>query len=92
MATTILQQLGKPALFMLGAHTMSFTVDALNFRVKGSKKANHIEIKLDADDTYTVTFRTIRGLKVKLVAEQSGVYVDNLHRVIEAETGLYTRL
>lgn len=92
VAHTILQQLGRPALMMLGAKDFFHAPTALSFRVRGSKTVSHIKIELTSSDTYTVTFSKVRGLKVKLVATLEDVYADSLHRVIETNTGLYTKL
>ena len=92
VAKTIAQQLGKPALFMLGAHTFTKTEDTLCFKIRGSQKVNLIQITLKVDDTYTMEFWRIRGVKSKCVKTLSGVYWDMLHDLIESETGLYTSL
>lgn len=107
----IYQQIGKQALYMLGANNFLYSSEDptwLSFRIKGSKKVNYIKIKLENDDTYTLTFSKIRKvdpLKAlsmnqeqyyaaanKIVAEVKGVYFDDLHDIIESRTGLYTRL
>jgi hypothetical protein len=41
---------------------------------------------------HTVEFWKVRGVDWRKVAEYSGVYVDQLHELIERETGLYTRM
>src|SRR5262245_36013186 len=94
VANIIRDQLGNRALFMLGAKDLlgSETEKSLSFRVRGSPTVNHIRIALAPNDTYTVTFSKVRGLKVKEVAKLEDVYVDSLHRVIEKNTGLYTSL
>ena len=51
-----------------------------------------VEITIEADDTYTVSAMRIRGSSVTRAAPVSGVYVDNLHAVLAAETGLAWRL
>lgn len=92
---TLLEQLGTGTLYMLGASGLVYdnTNDRLTFRVKGSPKANCIRIALDrVTDTYTVEFLKIRGLTCKAVADFSLVYADQLHKLIESQTGLYTRL
>jgi hypothetical protein len=90
VAQIIAAQLGGLTLKMLGATELVAFADGLQFRIKGSRKANKIVIKLDPSDTYTVTFWRSRDWTK--VAEVEGVYVDALHSTIETHTGLYARL
>jgi len=93
-ATIIRDQVGAACLALLGAKDLFATKkgQALQFKIgKGPKGVNLIEIELKADDTYTVTFSRIWGLKVTEKGQFDGVYVDMLHDLIEDETGLYTR-
>lgn len=105
VANTIKEQLGRVTLAMLGAHDLVGDHDHLQLKIKGSKRCNVIVIRLAADDTYTVrfskysplrfsrkTFLPISGGEDKEIALVEGVYVDRLHAVIEAETGLYTTM
>jgi len=57
-----------------------------------TNKANRVCITLDASDTYTVTFQSLRSLKLKTISEVSGVYADQLRAVFTSATGLYTSL
>jgi hypothetical protein len=92
VANEIRNQIGHKALFMLGAQYLMGDVDALSFRIRGSKLANHVKVQLMGDDTYAVTFTKIRGLNCRQVAQVSDVYVDSLHDTIESNTGLRTSL
>jgi hypothetical protein len=92
VAETIREQLGAVTLAMLGAHQLAGDDNSLQFAIKGSRRVNKIRIVLDDDDTYTVEFWKVRGADWRKVAEHSGVYVDQLHELIERETGLYTRM
>ena len=92
IAATIQSQLGHRTFAMMGAFNFLDHGDALGFRFKGSRKANHVKVTLAADDTYTLTFNKIRGYDFKEVATVAGVYASNLHAVIESTTGLYTSL
>lgn len=100
IARTIQQQLGNRALFMLGAHSLLDCGDGLSFRFKGSRrvderKVNYCKITLDPTDTYTVEFWKLgRAVTTdpKLVSKTAGIYCDQLHTLIETETGLYTSL
>jgi len=92
---TIQSQLGSKALFMIGAH--NFTTDeagnSLSFRIKGSRRVNHVKIVYDQVwDLYNVSFAQIGSCKYKRVSYYEGVYCDQLCEMIEKETGLYTRL
>ena len=90
VAETIRKQLGAVTLAMLGAHEFVSGPDSLQFAIKGSRRARKIRIVLDDDDTYTVDFWTGRGADMHRLAKHSGVYVDQLHELIERETGLFT--
>lgn len=93
VAGTILQQLGRGTLAMLGAHTFVSSFNSLTLRIKGCPKINCIKIELDVSDTYTMTFYKVGGKRMLVtVATETGVYVDCLHRTIETHTGLATRL
>lgn len=93
VASIIRDQLGRVTLAMLGAHDLVAWPDGLQFAIKGSpKKVTRIGITLAPDDTYTVTFYRGRGVNIAKVAEFEGVYVDQLHDVIEEETGLYATM
>jgi len=90
VAETILKQLGAVTLAMLGAHEFVAGPDSLQFAIKGSRRASKIRIVLDEDDTYNVEFWTGRGVDMHRFAKRSGVYVEQLHELIERETGLFT--
>lgn len=93
IAQILMGQLGRKALFMLGAHTfVSGGEFHLTFRIKGCPTINVIQIRLDPSDTYTVRFSRVRGSKVTKVSEHSDIYCDSLHRLIESETHLRTSL
>ena len=76
---------------MVGAYNF-FTFDektGVQFRFKGSKKANYVGIKLRSDDTYEVTFKKIWGTKVRTVEQYHGVYCDQLIELFENTTDLF---
>ncbi len=97
-ATTTMQQLTGSAnavsrlCAMIGAH--NFLTDsargAVQFRFKAKAKngANHADIALAADDTYTITFTSIRGMTIATKQTIEGVYADNLKGAFERSTGL----
>jgi len=104
VANTIRAQIGRGALFMMGAKDFVGSADSLTFKVRGSKKCNAITVKLEADDTYTITFKKVvssrinrktwevRPGRIDTVKELSGVYCDGLCQAFEMVTGLATKL
>ena len=104
IAKTIIQQLGNVCLSMLGAHTLVDLKDGLLFQIQGSETVDAVQIILHPSDTYIMTFWKIQKETRKLTAEIpfttvrwevvrsiDQVYWDDLHHLIEEETGLYTR-
>jgi hypothetical protein len=95
IAQTIIDQLGRGALYMLGAKNLVDLGDGLQFRIRGSRKANMIKIQLDGADLYNVMIIKIGrapSYKVTEVAHVSGLFADQLRAVIEKNTGLYMSL
>jgi len=92
VANTIKAQIGNRALFMLGAHEIGGTPNALAFRIRGSKAFNYIRVTLDPCDTYTVKFHKLFGGTIIATKVIDGVYSDGLHQVIELNTGLLCSL
>jgi hypothetical protein len=95
VANTIRAQLGNVATLLLGARDFVGADDSLAFSIKGCHRVNKVRIILDrGTDTYTVQFYLVRrrALDLKLVASVEAVHSDTLHRVIESNTGLATRL
>ena len=88
----IADQIGKPALFMMGAQNIIGGNNYLSFKIRGSKICTHIRVTLSHDDTYSVTFYKIQGTTIKRKEEINGVYIDKLREVIESNTGLYLSL
>ncbi len=94
VAETIWEQMGgSRAGMMIGVKHLVGDVDSLavRFNAKARNKANHVSVKLEADDTYTVTFYRIPrgGLDPKVVSEHPMVYADSLRSLFTSETGLY---
>lgn len=90
----IARQIGKKALYMLGARELLGDSNSISFKIRGSSKWKKIKIKLTAKDLYDITFYTwkkmdFQSLKSKEIKD---VYAQDLHRIIEKETGLYTSL
>lgn len=62
---------------------------AFRWAAKAANKANYMKITLEADDTYTVTFLSIRGSKMTEKGRFENVYCDMLVNLFESETGLF---
>ena len=92
IATTIKNQIGNKALFMLGAKNLCATDRGFSLRIRGSKKVNYIKITLNGMDLYDMEFGKVHGANYKVVATEDGIYNDMLHSLIEKNTGLYTSL
>jgi hypothetical protein len=95
---TILRQLGGGRFMaMTGASAVLGNSEGteLQFSIPRSRGINKVRIVLDrSDDTYDVAFYSIgkRGLSVREVAKQTGVYAEDLQRVFTTATGLDTSL
>lgn len=59
---------------------------------KQRSRGNCVEVRLDPDDTYTVTFYNLAGGEKKKVKELDDIYADQLVEVFEAQTGWHLRL
>ena len=96
VANTITQQIGNRALTMLGAKDLMGDKDSLTFRIgRNAQGVTHIKVRLDPSDTYTMQFlRKGRAPRYehKVVSEVDDVYAEDLRRIIELKTGMYTRL
>ena len=92
-ATTILAQLGGSRFVaMTGANNLVADATHLGLRFKGFRKANHLKVILDANDTYRLVFGKIKGWDYSVTAEIAGVYAENLRGAFEGHTGLATSL
>ena len=93
VANEIYRQIGKGALFMIGAKNFACDNNMLGFKIgRNSKSVNYIRITLNSMDTYDVDFLRIRAGEVKTVSEEHGIYNDMLRGAIERNTGLYTSI
>lgn len=59
---------------------------------KGSRKANRLDVVLDANDYYTLTFSRFTPKATKNVVSFDSVSCDQLREVFTAHTGLYCTL
>ena len=94
IAVTIIKQLGGGRMkAMTGAYGFVALKSGLQFRFRGSRKANSCRVILDAMDTYTFELWKI-GKKTlpKMVYQIDGGYDDMLIPLFEDYTGLRTSL
>jgi len=93
IAQTIANQLGHKALFMIGAKNLMAGKDYLQMKLgRNSGGWNALKIALNGLDLYDMTFYKIRKLKVTQEKTVDNIYFDQLHDIIETETGLRTSL
>lgn len=93
IANTILNQLGGKGRVgvMIGVkHFIDLGNGVgIRFAAKAKQGCNHVEVRLDPSDTYTLTFSKVTGLSAKLLATESDVYAEDLIRFFELQTGLF---
>lgn len=93
IAQTIAQQLGRKALFMIGAKNLMAGKDYLQMRLgRNSGGWNALKIALNGLDLYDMTFYKIRKLTVTKEKTVDNIYFDQLRDIIETETGMRTSL
>lgn len=98
IAKTILEQLGgRKFVVMTGAKKFLVGNRSLLFRLpaKGGwakRGINIVTVTLNGLDLYDVEFKRLFKLEVKTVAEESGVYAEDLQKVFTEHTGLRCRL
>lgn len=92
VAQTILEQIGGNRFrAMTGAKDFIGMSNGLMFRLPQrmcTNKANKVRITLEASDTYSVEFFSIRGVNVKAISTHEMIYADMLAATIGRETGL----
>ena len=92
-ATTIANQLGRAALYMIGAKQLIADGNALRFKImRNDSKINMIHIALTDADLYDVTYYNFRNLELTPIAVDHGIYADMLCASIRTNTGLATNL
>lgn len=76
---------------MLGAANINFSHNSVSFSFKGSRKFNGVHIVLNGKDTYDVTMIKRRwNPETNDVSED--IYAEDLSRLFNEKTGLYTYL
>ena len=92
-AQEIMRQLGGRKFEMLmGVKSKGIGKDGLIIHIgRNPKKVSHIIIDIDrGKDLYNLTFGKIFKYQFKVVKKLKGIYVDQLHDMIEKYTGLLT--
>ena len=98
VAKTILQQLGgNKFIVMTGAKNFTGSPDALSFKLPGGggfckDGINAVRIALTPADDYNIDFMRVRGMTVKTIKKDDGIYFDQLQEVFTEATGLRTSL
>lgn len=76
----------------VGAYCFTKSENALNFRFKGSRRANYISIELTVMDTYRVKFWKLKRYNALEVSEHEDIYAEDLVPLFQRETGLVLSL
>jgi hypothetical protein len=95
IAKTIISQLGgNRFLAMTGAKNILVDGDGVSFWLPLSNGINRVNVTLDCNDTYRVTFSKWNARKLcnVIVHTVSGIYCDRLAPLFTEQTGLATRL
>ena len=84
IAKTIMDQIGKKALFMIGAKNFVATDSGLRFRVgRNGLNVNVIDVQYNrGPDDYTLDFLAVRGTSAKSKKKIEHVYADQLTELI----------
>ena len=95
IANEILRQLGgNKFVVMTGVKNLAGGGNKLQMHLpRNSSKAKYLVIELNANDTYTMTFKAHdKAFTFPTVAEYTDVYNDMLQSLFTKTTGLYTSL
>jgi len=95
VANIILEQLGgNKFLVMTGAKNLVSSDYSLFFSIPLTKKINRVQITLNPDDVYEMTFLKYNSktLMLEEIHKISGLHADMLAPVFELKTGLATKL
>lgn len=90
----IAEQIGHKAFYMLGAKHKAYCNKGkyFIFQISGCRKISHIKIELAPWDLYNIVFIKCVKFESKEVKRIDGIYADQLHELIENNTGLATKL
>ena len=98
VAKIILQQLGGARFrLMTGAKNFIAIENGLQFKLPSTSHfvrdgINSVRIVLNGNDLYNIQFHKIRGTSVKLIADLSDIFCEDLQEVFTKYTGLNTHL
>lgn len=98
VADITLQQLGgQKFIAMTGAKNLLSRDNGatLSFQISSrltSNKSNYVTVTLNGNDLYDVYFGKIHKYTLKEISKHNDVGVENLVKLFERETGLYTKL
>lgn len=95
IAQTIISQLGRGTLFMLGAkQLMAMDGDGgLRFRIgRNGASVNCVTIYLTPADLYKVEFSWVTSKKTTIRSTVDGVYAEDLHNALETGTQMCARM
>ena len=94
IATTILNQIGgRQFIAMTGSKNFVNTGNGLLMKLsRNASGSQYLRITLNGGDVYDMEFYSVRGIDIKMKNQIGGVYADQLYRIFEQVTGLYTRL
>lgn len=89
-AKTILEQIGRNCLIMIGAKNCVALENGVRMMIgRNPKKIKWIAVELMPNDTYTVSFYNQKG---EVAVKNEEVYCDQLEMMIAEETELVTAL
>lgn len=89
----LLDQLGKMFVPMVGAKNLVALENGLQFSLPRNKtKATICRITLNGNDLYDVEFGSVRNFEYKIKVSQTDLYVEEMIKYFERETGFYTTL
>lgn len=94
VANTILDQLGgNKFCFMTGAKNFATDGKALTFQImRNASGSNRVKITLNEKDLYDVEFGNIRKFEYKVRKSFTDIYCEDLVRIFEQTTKLYTTI
>jgi hypothetical protein len=98
VAQTILDQIGgNQFITMTGSSSFVNTGNGLRMKLSRNKSgANYLNIELNGRDLYNMTFSSIRTQNWEIVSKTKfdiqDIYADQMFRIFEQVTGLYTKL
>jgi hypothetical protein len=98
IAETILNQIGgNQFIAMTGSSHFASTGNGLRMKLSRNKSgANYLFIELNGRDLYNMKFSSIRSKNWEIVSKTKfdiqDVYADQMFRIFEQITGLYTKL